>query len=113
MKVYRLEGKDGYGVFCGESGIGYKWSDDAVYSTNGNTTGRDLCDSSYRYGCESIDQLIEYFGSEFDADLEEGAELVEYTINKRYVTFSPKGIEVAFLIDRVSHKQVLIEGRAW
>lgn len=106
MKVYRLE-KNGWGVFCPNSGIEVSYTNDALYAQHGNSTGRNVYQDEYRFGCESIDKLIEYFGSAFAMLIAKDAEICEYNIHKAHITFSVLGIEVAFLIDKVKDRRVL------
>lgn len=101
MIVYRLE-KDGYGIFCHGLDTG---AQDSLYvhelcsvRRSSRSTIEDM--QKWRYACDSIDKLIEYFGSDFAHILAHGGELVVYKVRKNYVQFSPKGIEVAFRIDK-------------
>lgn len=100
MRVYRLEGK-GWGAFNSNSGLDIKYPEDALYAQHGNSTGKNVYQDEYRFGCDSLDKLIEYFGSDFAYLIEQGAEIVEYNIHKAHVTFSVLGIELAFLVDKV------------
>jgi hypothetical protein len=106
MIVYRLE-KNGWGAFCSCSGLVVSYTKDAVYAQHGNTTDKNVYQSDYRFGCDSIDKLIEYFGSDFAMLLDKGAEIVEYNIHKAHVTFSVLGIELAFPIRKVSGRRVV------
>jgi len=99
MIVYRLEGK-GWGAFNSNSGLDITYTDDALYAAHGNTTDKNVYDEEYRFGCDTLDKLIEYFGSDFAKLLNQGAEIVAYKVHKAHVTFSVLGIEVAFKIDK-------------
>lgn len=108
MKVYRLEHR-GWGVFCKYL---YTTPSDALYTEYGFQCGKQYqWNDDYRSGCESLDKLIEYFGSDFALITgTEGVELVEYTIHKAHVRFGLNAninIEVAFKADKVTHREVI------
>ncbi len=113
MKVYRLEGKDNYGVFCSRANIDDTWTDDSIYANQGCSANIDREDESYRFACRSIDRLIEYFGSDFDYMIEQGVAIVEYDVNIKDVVFGNKGTELAFNINNIRNKTTILEGRAW
>lgn len=112
MKVYRLE-RNGYGIFCEYySKITMRFPEDALYNEFGYTCDRQYRqDDDYRSACESIDKLIEYFGSDFAYALQEGAEIVEYNIHKAHVKFGlmpeEDSIEVVFNSTKVTDRQVI------
>lgn len=100
MIVYRLE-HEGYGIFSSDYTT---FPTDSIYSEEGCTVvaarnGRN--DREYRFGCDSIEKLIDYFGSDFAHALGgDGVELVAYKVRRNYVLFSDIGIEVAFKIEK-------------
>lgn len=101
MKVYRLESGE-YGVFNGyEANLGgiLRYPGDSLYGLYGNTCGVASGDSSIRFGCTSIDSLIEYFGSDFAPLIGyTGVEIAVYEVDKRDVFTGYEGIELAFKI---------------
>lgn len=106
MLVYRLE-KNDRGVFDSyESGVKLSMPPDAIYENYGCTITKAKYDSNYRFGCESAEKLVEYFGSDFDKVLAQDAELVVYKVHKRNVIFSKEGIEVAFEIAKAERVSV-------
>lgn len=114
MILYRLERND-YGVFCeGYSKIAMNFPDDALYNEFGYTCDRQYRDNDdFRSACESIEQLIEYFGSDFAYALQEGASIVEYNIHKAHVRFGlelDRSIEVVFNSTKVKSRHVLLKG---
>ena len=114
MILYRLERND-YGVFCEyHSKIDMPFSKDALYSEFGYTCDRQYrTDDDYRSACESIEQLIEYFGSDFAYALQKGASIVEYNIHKAHVRFGlelDRSIEVVFNSTKVKSRHVLLKG---
>lgn len=112
MLLYRLERND-YGVFC-EDEIEMNFPDDALYSEFGYTCdGRYRTDNNYRSACESIEQLIEYFGSDFAYALQKGASIVEYNVHKAHVRFGlevDRCLEVVFDSTKVKSRHVLLKG---
>lgn len=115
MKVYRLE-RNGYGVFCEYySKIDLPFSEDTLYSLFGYTCdGQYRARDEFRSACESLDKLIEYFGSDFAYALQKGASIVEYTVHKAHVRFGlevDECIEVVFNIDKATDRQVLLQGK--
>lgn len=113
MKVYRLE-RNGYGVFCeSDSKIQLPFSEDSLYQSHGYS-----CDTQYRVkdeyrsACESIEKLVEYFGSDFAYALDKGASIVEYTVHKAHVRFGLRlNIEVVFNSEKVKDKTVILQGK--
>lgn len=113
MRVYRLE-KNDYGVFCNASMVSYpNYPDDALYANYGFS-----CDQRYHFNdgwrsaCESIEKLIDYFGSDFAFFLGLGAEIVEYNVDKRYIRFSKldESIEVVFKREKAKERTVILKG---
>ncbi len=115
MKVYRLERND-YGVFCEyDSKIAMPFSDDALYSQFGYTCNQMYRDNyDWRSACESLEELVEYFGSDFAYALERGADIVEYNIHKAHVRFGllpdEDSIEVVFNSTKIIDKLVIHKG---
>lgn len=107
MKVYRLE-QNGWGIWSGGC-PGVTWPPDAVYKEFGCTIVKAHYKEEWRFGCESIEKIIEYFGSDFARLLDNGCTLMEYTVHKAHVLFSMEGIEVAFKIDKVKEKRIMLE----
>lgn len=112
MKVYRLE-RNGYGIFCEYySKITMRFPDDALYNEFGYTCDRQYREKDeWRSACESLDKLIEYFGSDFAYALDEGAEIVEYNIHKAHVRFGlmpeEDSIEVVFNSDKIVDRKTI------
>ena len=65
---------------------------------------------NWRSACESIEQLVEYFGSDFAWALEQGASIVEYRVLKRNVRFGV-GIEVVFDASKIIERLVILKGK--
>jgi hypothetical protein len=108
MIVYRIEGKDGWGAFCRQAELD-EWDkdqdDDGIYSdaewvNNGCTVQDTGHYTEWRFGCESMEQLQEYFGSYFAELLNIGAKIAVYKVHKAHVRFGIKGIEIAFNNDK-------------
>ena len=113
MRVYRLERND-YGVFCESySKIELNFPDDALYNEYGYTCDSQYrCKDEYRSACESLDKLIEYFGSDFAYALDNGASIVEYTVHKAHVRFGLRtNIEVVFNSEKVTNKTIIMKGQ--
>lgn len=99
MLVYRLE-KNDKGVFCFSSGISdddISYTKDSIYGTNGCSTELRFLREDYRFACESIESLIDYFGSDFAVMLGAGAEIKVYKVRKNYIKYG-NGFEIAFPI---------------
>jgi hypothetical protein len=114
VKVYRLE-RNGYGIFCEwKSRVDMNFPEDALYNEFGYTCARQYRDlDDYRSACESLDKLIEYFGSDFAYCLEKGASIVEYNIHKAHVRFGlepEESIEVVFNSAKVIDKHIILKG---
>ena len=114
MILYRLERND-YGVFCEyHSKMEMNFPDDALYNEFGYTCDRQYrADDDYRSACESIEQLIEYFGSDFAYALEKGASIVAYKVHKAHVRFGlelDRSIEVVFNSTKVTERHVMLKG---
>lgn len=114
MRVYRLE-RNGWGVFCtSDSGLEQNYPDDSMYQLFGFQCDRRYhWVKDYRSGCSSIDKLIEYFGSDFSNMIDKGASIVEYNVNKAHVRtgLNPDiDIEVAFNINKIKHRTIILEG---
>ena len=114
MRLYRLERND-YGVFCEyHTKIEMPFSDDALYNEFGYTCDKQYrVDDDYRSACESIEQLIEYFGSDFAYALQKGASIVEYNIHRAHVRFGldlDRCIEVVFNSTKVKERNVILKG---
>lgn len=108
MKLYRLE-RNGWGVFCSSSYMMMPSSDDSLYSRYGFSCGyKYQWESDWRCACESIEKLIEYFGSDFAWALDRGASIVEYRVPKRYVRFGE--VEVVFKAPKVIERLVILQG---
>lgn len=114
MILYRLERND-YGIFCEDySNIAMNFPEDALYSKIGYTCDGQYRDNGdFRSACESVEQLIEYFGSDFAYALQEVASIVEYNIHKAHVRFGIDvdiSIEVVFDSTKVKSRHVLLKG---
>ena len=121
MLVYRFEeeytrtyrenitGKDkevkrNHGIFSSDH---VTYTDDANYQTYGCTLWK-YKDSNYRFACNGIDKLIEYFGSDFARLIgQEGVILVEYEVKRKDCFFSDKRIELVFEADKVISRRVI------
>lgn len=105
MKVYRIE-KNGYGPFCDMSGLKTTYPSDAMYSIYGCTCQQvTKWDSDFRFGCRTIDKLIEYFGSDFAKLINQGGKIVEYEVNMKYVYFGYRGMELAFRVNMIKYRK--------
>ena len=112
MRVYRLERQNGWGeyrgVFCTSGTLNYP--EDSHYANFGCGVEKAHWNDDYRFACESIESLILYFGSDFAVQLNEGAIIVEYTIDKRHILFDKRQVEIAFLSTKVKQRIVILEG---
>jgi hypothetical protein len=108
MTVYRLEYL-GHGVFCGYAYNLMTNTLDAQYKQYGCTVVKARSDDNYRFACDSMEKLIEYFGSDFGKLLDGGAEIVCYKVHKAHVLFSMEDIEVAFKVDK-AEKHIMWKG---
>lgn len=109
MVLYRLE-IDGWGVFCR---ILMKYSDDGLFADYGFSCDRRYQrNGDWRSACESIDKLIEYFGSDFAYCLDRGASIVEYVVHKAHVRFGlrDESIEVVFNPSKAKERNIVFEG---
>lgn len=103
MIVYRLESESGYGVF---STVARALLDDgtAMYSVHSCTLrsqGLVPNNRKYRFACESIDKLVEYWGSDFANLLAQGYKVAVYKVRKNYVLLSHiPGLECAFVAEK-------------
>lgn len=107
MIVYRLEDDEGYGVWSGFNGgramlEGYygRWKQGCtVYAWNFSW-------SNYRYGCENLESLMQYFGTAFGHLLNSGRfQVVKYEVRKNHVRFSE--IEVVFNLNKAKRLGVV------
>ncbi len=121
MRVYRLErqNSDGefMGVFCTSGTLNYP--SDANYANFGCGIENAHWNDDYRFACDSIEKLIEYFGSDFAVQLNEGAIIVEYNVHMAHTKYSMHEdkdgetiyeIETAFLASKVKERIVILEG---
>lgn len=120
MRVYRLERPDTdgdyRGVFCTKGTLNYP--EDSHYGRFGCGIEKAHWNTDYRFGCTSIDKLIEYFGSDFAVQLNEGASIVEYNVHMAHTMYSIHDdgdetiyeIETAFLASKVKERNVILKG---
>jgi len=91
------------------------FSEDSLYQEFGYTCAQEYRgDCDYRSACESLDKLIEYFGSDFAYALDKGAHIVEYTVHKAHVRFGlfpEESIEVAFDVTKATNRKVILLGK--
>jgi hypothetical protein len=111
VKLYRLE-RNGWGVFCPASFMPRMLcSSDALYTWYGFSCDRKYqWENDWRCACESIEKLVEYFGSDFAWALDMGASIVEYRVPKKDIRFGTEGIEVVFKADAVIERLVILKG---
>lgn len=114
MIVWRLEDKNGWGVWSGDM-----WNDRLCdfldYEDQGRYhRGRSVYSSelrkkneprypeiSHRYGCDSKKRLQAYFGASFDKLINEhGAVVAKYKVRKNHVVFGEDNIELIFRMDK-------------
>lgn len=80
---------------------------DANYEEYGCTMV-DYKNRDYRFGCASIEQLIEYFGSDFQRLIEaDEVVMVEYEVRDDYCVFSDEGIEMVFEVEAVMERNII------
>lgn len=112
MKVYRLEYHE-FGVFCTQV-KNLNYPEDALYAMFGYSCGAQYrSNDDYRSACKSLDELIEYFGSDFAKLIGEGADIIEYNVHKAHVRFGldpSLQIEVAFNIEKSISRTIILEG---
>lgn len=99
MVVYRLERK-GWGVFCNDINPTMPYSLDTIYTLGYCSLPEQKRDPDWRFGCESIEDLIEYFGGDFAWAIDRGAEVVQYQVHKAHVRFGLEIPELAFKIEK-------------
>lgn len=105
MVVYRIERQDGWGAFCNEQSEQQtivSYPSDSIYANEGCTVmGVRNHYGPWRFGCETLDGLVEYFGSDFAKLIgKHGCSVVAYKVHKAHVRFGLNGCELAFIAEK-------------
>jgi len=108
MIVYRLEYK-GFGIFGRYSGDLLSGTEDSLYNLYGNTTPASRTSSNFRFACRTPEKLVEYFGSDFAHAIAKGATVEAYEVNRKYVMYGYRGIELAFQRQHAKHLTGMID----
>lgn len=108
MIVYRME-KNDRGVFYNPDRVLVDdYPDDALFTNYGCTMYWHKGDSNFRFACGSLEQLVEYFGSEFANLLSRGALPVGYEVPDDYVEWGEDNVELCFPIAKASKKFIYV-----